>query len=70
MASGRRVLDVQRQGKRIVYADKEVNYCATCQTGGKLLADRALSRLLKGDWPRTLAAGQTIQPGTRAGNVF
>ncbi len=40
--------------QRIVYADNETNYCATCQTGGKLLADRSLSRLLKDDWPRTL----------------
>jgi formamidopyrimidine-DNA glycosylase len=40
--------------QRIVYAANEANYCARCQTGGKLLADRALSRLLKGDWPRTL----------------
>jgi formamidopyrimidine-DNA glycosylase len=40
--------------QRIVYASNETNYCATCQTGGKLLADRALSRLLKSDWPRTL----------------
>jgi formamidopyrimidine-DNA glycosylase len=40
--------------QRIVFAANEVNYCATCQTGGKLLADRALSRLLKGDWPKTL----------------
>jgi formamidopyrimidine-DNA glycosylase len=40
--------------QRIVYAGNESNYCATCQTGGKLLADRALSRLLKNDWPRTL----------------
>jgi len=40
--------------QRIVYADNEANYCAQCQTGGKLLADRALSRLLKDDWPRTL----------------
>jgi formamidopyrimidine-DNA glycosylase len=38
---------------RIVYAENEANYCPTCQTGGKLLADRALSRLLKSDWPRT-----------------
>jgi formamidopyrimidine-DNA glycosylase len=38
---------------RIVYADNECNYCPGCQTGGKLLADRALSRLLRGDWPRT-----------------
>jgi formamidopyrimidine-DNA glycosylase len=40
--------------QRIVYAANETNYCAPCQTGGKLLADRALSRLLKKDWPRTL----------------
>ncbi len=40
--------------QRIVYADNECNYCPECQTGGKLLADRALSRLLKGDWPRSL----------------
>ena len=40
--------------QRIRYADNETNYCAVCQTGGKLLADRALSRLLREDWPRTL----------------
>jgi formamidopyrimidine-DNA glycosylase len=40
--------------QRIVYASNETNYCAACQTGGKLLADRALSRLLREDWPRTL----------------
>jgi formamidopyrimidine-DNA glycosylase len=40
--------------QRIRYANNEANYCPTCQTGGKLLADRALSRLLKSDWPRTL----------------
>jgi formamidopyrimidine-DNA glycosylase len=40
--------------QRIVYAEHETNYCPRCQTGGRLLADRALSRLLKGDWPRTL----------------
>ncbi len=40
--------------QRIVHAENETNYCARCQTGGKLLADRALSRLLKRDWPRTL----------------
>jgi len=39
---------------RIAYADNETNYCARCQTGGRLLADRALSRLLRGDWPRSL----------------
>jgi formamidopyrimidine-DNA glycosylase len=40
--------------QRIRYADNETNYCARCQTGGKLLADRALSRLLKQDWPRSI----------------
>ena len=40
--------------QRVVYAANEANYCATCQTDGRLLADRALSRLLKKDWPRTL----------------
>ena len=40
--------------QRIRYADNETNYCATCQTGGKVLADRGLSRLLGADWPRTL----------------
>ena len=40
--------------QRIVYAANEANYCPSCQTGGRLLADRALSRLLKEDWPRTL----------------
>lgn len=40
--------------QRIVYSSNECNYCARCQTGGKLLADRALSRLLKQDWPKTL----------------
>ena len=40
--------------QRIVYADNETNYCARCQTGGRILADRALSRLLKKNWPRSL----------------
>jgi formamidopyrimidine-DNA glycosylase len=40
--------------QRIRYADNETNYCPRCQTGGKVLADRALSRLLGSDWPRTL----------------
>jgi formamidopyrimidine-DNA glycosylase len=40
--------------QRIRYADNETDYCARCQTGGKLLADRSLSRLMKSDWPRTL----------------
>ena len=43
-----------RPVQRIRYADNETNYCAQCQTGGTLLADRSLSRLLKADWPRTL----------------
>jgi len=41
--------------QRIVHAENETNYCAQCQTGGRLLADRALSRLLRADWPRTLS---------------
>jgi formamidopyrimidine-DNA glycosylase len=40
--------------QRIRYAENETNYCARCQTGGRLLADRSLSRLLKGDWPRSI----------------
>ena len=40
--------------QRIRYAENETNYCARCQTGGRLLADRAMSRLLKDDWPRSL----------------
>jgi formamidopyrimidine-DNA glycosylase len=40
--------------QRIVYAENECNYCATCQTSGRLLADRSLSRLLKGDWPKSI----------------
>ena len=43
-----------RPVQRIVYAENECNYCAVCQTGGRLLADRSLSRLLKDDWPRRL----------------
>lgn len=48
--------------QRIVYADNETNYCARCQTAGKLLADRALSRLLHEDWPRTLEELEEIRP--------
>lgn len=40
--------------QRIVYAENETNYCARCQTGGVILADRALSRLLKASWPRSI----------------
>jgi formamidopyrimidine-DNA glycosylase len=47
--------------QRIVFADRETNYCATCQTNGKLLADRALSRLLKGDWPRSLEELESLR---------
>jgi len=45
--------------QRIVYAENETNYCARCQTGGRLLADRALSRLLRKDWPKTLEEMET-----------
>lgn len=40
--------------QRIVHGEHETNYCPRCQTGGRLLADRALSRLLKSDWPKTI----------------
>ena len=56
-AHGRYGLPCRRCGDKILrirYADKETNYCARCQTGGKVLADRSLSRLLGSDWPRTL----------------
>jgi formamidopyrimidine-DNA glycosylase len=49
--------------QRIVYASNEANYCARCQTGGKLLADRALSRLLKQDWPKTLEELEALRKG-------
>lgn len=62
--------------QRIKYAANEANYCPTCQTGGKLLADRSLSRLLRGDWPRSLeelerrksasTGGATSQPPVRS----
>jgi formamidopyrimidine-DNA glycosylase len=55
--------------QRILYAENEANYCVTCQTGGRLLADRVLSQLLKSDWPRTLeelearrASGSNLSP--------
>lgn len=47
--------------QRIRYAANETNYCPACQTGGKLLADRALSRLLREDWPRTLDELETLK---------
>ncbi len=52
--------DCQAPVQRIVYAGNETNYCARCQTGGRLLADRALSRLLKEDWPKTLAEWEEL----------
>jgi len=48
--------------QRIRYAENEVNYCPRCQTGGKMLADRSLSRLLGGDWPRTVEAWEEEHP--------
>jgi formamidopyrimidine-DNA glycosylase len=53
--------------QRIVYAENEANYCPGCQTGGRLLADRALSQLLKGDWPRTVAELEERKRVQRAG---
>ncbi len=53
--------------QRIRRADNEVNYCATCQTGGKLLADRSLSRLLKGDWPKTLEELEAMKQSRESG---
>jgi formamidopyrimidine-DNA glycosylase len=54
-ALGRHATEVRRIGKRLGPGlEGETNYCATCQTGGRLLADRALSRLLKQDWPKTV----------------
>jgi formamidopyrimidine-DNA glycosylase len=62
--------------QRIEYASNELNYCPTCQTGGKLLADRGLSRLLKTDWPKSLeeleelkAARREVAPSVAAVSV-
>lgn len=55
--------------QRIVYAENEANYCAPCQTGGKLLADRALSRLLHGDWPKTLEELEETKAFRRSGST-
>jgi formamidopyrimidine-DNA glycosylase len=55
--------------QRIAYASNEANYCATCQTGGRLLADRALSRLLRGDWPKTLEELEEAKAQRAAGTV-
>ncbi len=52
--------------QRIVYAENEANYCPTCQTGGRLLADRALSRLLGDDWPRSLEDLDELKQRSRA----
>ena len=51
--------------QRIQYATNEANYCPTCQTGGKLLADRGLSRLLKGDWPKSLEELERFKADSR-----
>jgi formamidopyrimidine-DNA glycosylase len=51
--------------QRIRYANNETNYCPKCQTGGKLLADRGLSRLLKQDWPRTLEEFESLKEESR-----
>ena len=53
--------------QRIVFADNETNYCPRCQTGGRVLADRALSRLLKQDWPRTVEEWEERRPGRASG---
>lgn len=50
--------------QRIVRGEREVNYCPTCQTGGKMLADRAWSKLLKQDWPKTVEAWEALQGKT------
>jgi formamidopyrimidine-DNA glycosylase len=56
--------------QRIVYAENETNYCPVCQTGGKLLADRSLSRLLKDDWPRSLEEMEELRkPGGESSNL-
>jgi formamidopyrimidine-DNA glycosylase len=47
--------------QRIRYADNETNYCPRCQTGGRLLADRSLSRLLKRDWPKSIDELERLQ---------
>jgi len=51
--------------QRIRYAENEVNYCATCQTGGRVLADRGMSRLLKDDWPRSIDEWEGRMGGSR-----
>ena len=51
--------------QRIRYAENETNYCPACQTGGRLLADRSLSRLLKNDWPKTLEEWEMVRQTRR-----
>jgi formamidopyrimidine-DNA glycosylase len=63
---GRPCPDCGAPVQRIVRADSETNYCARCQTGGRLLADRALSRLLRRDWPRTLEEMEERRPAVSA----
>jgi formamidopyrimidine-DNA glycosylase len=53
--------------QRIVYAENETNYCPRCQTDGRVLADRSLSRLLKGDWPRSVEEWESRRPAPGAG---
>jgi formamidopyrimidine-DNA glycosylase len=53
--------------QRIVYAENEANYCPGCQTGGRVLADRSLSRLLKDDWPRTVDELEKLHPSPEGG---
>jgi formamidopyrimidine-DNA glycosylase len=57
----------QGRVQRIRYADNEMNYCPACQTEGKLLADRSLSRLMRGDWPKTLEALEAKKERARSG---
>ena len=53
-------------GSRIRYGENETNYCATCQNEGRLLADRAISRLLKQDWPKTLEELEELKANLRS----
>jgi len=64
---GRPCPDCGAPVQRIVHAENETNYCARCQTAGRLLADRALSRLLRQDWPRTLEEMEERRPGGTSG---
>jgi formamidopyrimidine-DNA glycosylase len=64
---GRPCPDCGSPVQRIVHAANEVNYCARCQTDGKLLADRALSRLLKGDWPKTIEELEKLRAARPSG---